>query len=112
MTFFKINDRQYIELAPEKQTGSDRLNHYALETDDAEGMRVYLASKGIKTPDHVPTGRIGNLNFMIKDPEGHDVEIVQYGRDSWTGSQLREVSARQPHLATIDARGDHHNEAR
>jgi lactoylglutathione lyase len=84
MTFFKINDRQYVELAPEKQPGSDRLNHYALETDDADGMRLYLASKGVKVPDHVPTGRIGNLNFMIKDPEGHEVEIVQYGRDSWT----------------------------
>ncbi len=84
MTFFKINDRQYIELAPEKTAGSDRLSHFALETNDAEAMRVYLASKGIKVPARVPTGRIGNLNFMIQDPEGHNVEIVEYGKNSWT----------------------------
>lgn len=84
MTFFKINERQYIELAPEKEPGTDRLSHIALETDDAEAMRVYLASKGIKVPDKVPVGRIGNANFMIRDPEGHNVEIVQYLPDSWT----------------------------
>ncbi|MGC2661635.1 MAG: VOC family protein [Bryobacteraceae bacterium] len=84
MTFFKINDRQYIELAPEKASGTDRLNHIALQTDDAEAMRAYLASKGIKVPGKVPVGRIGNANFMIHDPEGHDVEIVQYLPTSWT----------------------------
>jgi lactoylglutathione lyase len=84
MTFFKVNDRQYIELSPEKAPGTDRLNHFALETDNAEAMRVYLAAQGIKVPDHVPKGRIGNLNFMIKDPEGHSIEIVQYPTDSWT----------------------------
>jgi catechol 2,3-dioxygenase-like lactoylglutathione lyase family enzyme len=84
MDFFKINDRQYIELAPEKQPNSDRLNHIALETNDADAMRLYLKSRGLKTPEQTPKGRIGNLNFMIKDPEGHDVEIVQYGADSWT----------------------------
>jgi lactoylglutathione lyase len=84
MTFFKINERQYIELAPEKAPGTDRLSHIALETDDIEAMRVYLASKGIKVPDKVPVGRIGNANFTIRDPEGHGVEIVQYLPDSWT----------------------------
>src|SRR5919199_6403632 len=36
MTFFKINDRQYIELSPEKEAGSDRLSHYAIQTNNAE----------------------------------------------------------------------------
>lgn len=84
MTFFKVNDRQAIELSPEKAPGTDRLNHYAIETDDAEAMRVYLRSQSVTVPDHVPKGRIGNLNFTIKDPEGHSVEIVQYPPDSWT----------------------------
>ena len=84
MTFFKVNDRQYIELSPEKTPNSDRLNHISIETDNAEAMRVYLASKGIKVPDKTPKGRIGNSNFTIKDPEGHGVEIVQYEPDSWT----------------------------
>src|SRR5262245_52109737 len=48
LTFFKINDRQYIELFPEREAGSDRLSHISIETNDAEGMRRYLESKGIK----------------------------------------------------------------
>jgi catechol 2,3-dioxygenase-like lactoylglutathione lyase family enzyme len=78
MTFFKVGDHQYIELSPEREAGSDRLNHWAIETDDAEGMRQYLAEHGVKVPATTPKGRIGNLNFMVKDPEGHDLEIVQY----------------------------------
>ncbi|MDQ2774025.1 MAG: VOC family protein, partial [Acidobacteriota bacterium] len=84
MTFFKVNEGQYIELAPEKTAGQSRLNHFALEVPDAEAMRKYLNSRGVEVPDHVPTGRIGNLNFMIKDPQGVSVEIVQYGSASWT----------------------------
>jgi catechol 2,3-dioxygenase-like lactoylglutathione lyase family enzyme len=84
MTFFKVNDRQYIELSPERSPDTDRLNHISIETDNAEAMRVYLGSKGIKVPDKTPKGRIGNSNFTIKDPEGHGVEIVQYEPDGWS----------------------------
>src|ERR1700691_2083245 len=31
MTFFKINDRQYIELYPEREANTDRLSHISLE---------------------------------------------------------------------------------
>ena len=78
MTFFKINDRQYIELFPEKAAGSDRLSHIAFETDNAEALRQYLASNGVAVPSHAETGRIGNLAFNITDPAGHNVEMVQY----------------------------------
>src|SRR5262249_6619766 len=60
------------------EAGTDRLNHIALEVEDAEAMRAYLASRGVKVPEKVPVGRIGNANFNIVDPDGHTVEIVQY----------------------------------
>lgn len=84
MTFFKINDHQYIELSLEKEPNSDKLNHISIETDDAEAMRAYLQSEGVKVPEKVSKGRIGNSNFTVKDPEGHGVEIVQYEPDGWT----------------------------
>jgi lactoylglutathione lyase len=84
MTFFKINERQYIELFPETTPKSDRLNHISIETDNAEAMRKYLASRGVKVPPTVPKGRIGNSNFNITDPDGHTVEIVQYEAGGWT----------------------------
>ena len=84
MAFFKINDRQYVELLPETQAGTDRLSHIALETDDAAQMLAYLASRGVKTPPRVTKGRIGNTSFDITDPDGHTVEIVQYEPDGWS----------------------------
>ncbi len=84
LTWIKINDRQTIELFTEVEAGSDRLNHIALEVEDAAAMRDYLAARGVKVPDKVGKGKIGNLNYMIKDPDGHLVEIVQYAPDGWT----------------------------
>ena len=107
MTFFKINEKQYIELFPEKQAKTDRLNHISLETDDAEGVRLYLASKGVAVPDKVGKGRIGNSNFNVKDPQGHTVEIVQYEPGGWTvrekGKHLpvSRIATRMSHVGII-----------
>jgi len=84
LTFFKINDRQYIELFPETAPTTDRLNHISIEVDDAEAMRAYLASRGVQVPVKVGKGRIGNSNFNVKDPDGHTVEIVQYEPGGWS----------------------------
>ena len=86
MTWIKINDHQTIELFPGSEVGphSPRMYHVALEVEDAEAMRVYLASKGIKVPAKVEVGKIGNKNYFIKDPDGNIVEIVQYMPDGWT----------------------------
>jgi len=84
IAFVKINDHQWIELFNEPTVGEGQLNHIAFYTDDAEGMRKYLESQRVKVPASVSTGRIGNKNFMITDPDGHNVEIVEYQRDGWT----------------------------
>ena len=79
LTYFKVNDRQYIEVFPElKSATEDRLSHIAFETTNIQQLRDYLASKGVKAPDAVNTGRDGNLNMMLKDPDGHNVEFVEY----------------------------------
>lgn len=79
LTYFKVNERQYIEifpgLPPEKD---DRLSHIAFETTDIEALRNYLEEKQIKVPTKVNRGRDGNLNFTVIDPDGHKVEFVQY----------------------------------
>ncbi len=79
LTYFKVNDHQYIEVFPElKSDTEDRLSHIALETTDARQLRDYLASRGVKVPDALKIGIDGNLSFMVKDPDGHNVEMVQY----------------------------------
>ncbi len=106
MTFFKVNERQYIEIFPEKEAGTDRLNHISVETDDIEGMRVFLASKGVKVPDKVSVGRIKNRNFNVKDPDGHTVEFVQYMPDGWSAREKgkylsRGVSSHMRHVGIL-----------
>ena len=79
MTFFKVNDHQYIELTPDLTSPTqDRLSHIAFETADARGLRDYLAEQGVPVPDKLEPGRAGNLSFMVKDPDGHFVEFVEY----------------------------------
>jgi catechol 2,3-dioxygenase-like lactoylglutathione lyase family enzyme len=84
LTWMKINDRQTIEIFPEKQVGSLRVYHMAIETNDAEAMRVYLAGKKVRVPDKTGKGKIGNSNYFVTDPDGHIVEIVTYEPDGWT----------------------------
>ncbi|MCI0392436.1 MAG: VOC family protein [Acidobacteria bacterium] len=91
LTYFKVNERQYIEIFPGLPPDKDdRLMHIAFETTDLEALRVFLASKGVKAPEKVNQGRDGNLNFTISDPDGHRVEFVQY-RD---GSLHRKAKGR------------------
>jgi lactoylglutathione lyase len=107
LTFIKVNDLQYIELFPGLKPGQDRLHHISFYTDDAEAMRRYLASKGVKVPERVPKGRIRNSNFNLQDPDGHTVEIVQYEPDGWSmrekGKFLGEsrVSTRMLHAGIL-----------
>lgn len=107
LTWIKINDRQTIELFPEQATNTDRLYHVALETDDAVGMRDYLAAHGVTVPDKVGKGKIGNLNYFIKDADGHIVEIVQNAPDSWAmlnqGKFMPDtrISTNMPHMGIL-----------
>ena len=93
IAFIKINDDQYIELFAEASKQDGHLNHIAFYTESAPAMREYLASRGVKVPDKIGKGRIGNSNFNITDPDGHTVEIVQYELGSWT---LREKGKFMP----------------
>jgi lactoylglutathione lyase len=107
LTFWKISERQYIEMFPEQAANTDRLYHISLETDNAEALRAYLKSKGVAVPDAVHKNRIGNTSYNIKDPEGHIVEITQYEPTSWTarekGNHLpaTRISSRMTHVGFV-----------
>lgn len=77
LAVIQVNDRQSIELIAEKPKSDGQLSHIAFYTGDAEAMRVYLASRGIKTPEGVRRNRTGGLSFQVTDPDGHAVEFVQ-----------------------------------
>jgi catechol 2,3-dioxygenase-like lactoylglutathione lyase family enzyme len=79
LTYFKVNDHQYIEMFPElTDPKMDRLSHISFETKDAEQMRAYLGSRGVKVPDKLEPMLDGNRGFDVFDPDGHDVEFVEF----------------------------------
>lgn len=78
LTYFKVNDHQFIEVFPElKDAKEDRLSHIAFETTDAEQLRAYMASRGWDVPGKLDPMLDGNRGFEAKDPDGHTVEFVQ-----------------------------------
>jgi lactoylglutathione lyase len=79
LTYFKVNDHQYIEVFPETPGANEpRLSHIAFETTNIQQLRDYLDANGVAVPAKLSKGLDGNISFMIKDPDKHDVEFVQY----------------------------------
>jgi catechol 2,3-dioxygenase-like lactoylglutathione lyase family enzyme len=79
LSVFKVNDRQYIEVAPTLENPSDdKLIQIGFETADARKLRDYLAGKGVSVPLRVSKDSDGNYSFVLKDPEGRNVEFVEY----------------------------------
>ena len=79
LTYFKVNDHQFIEVFPElKDPRQDRLSHISFETSDAEQLRAYLASRGVKVPGKLEPMLDGNRGFDVTDPDGHTVEFVEF----------------------------------
>jgi len=90
---YKIDDHQTVELIPEPAPATDRLDHIALETTDAEAMRLYLRSRGIAVPDRTTAGQVTHAYFRVKDPDGHTVEFAQYLPD---GGMVRDAGRHLP----------------
>ena len=79
LVYFKVNDRQYIEILPGLPPDQDeRLSHIAFETTNLEALRNYLAKSGVQVPEKASKGQDGNMNLTVKDPDGHRVEFVEY----------------------------------
>jgi catechol 2,3-dioxygenase-like lactoylglutathione lyase family enzyme len=75
---YAINDVQFVEVLPlPPGEGINRLAHTAYNTEDAEGLRRFLAAKAWKNPGKVEKGADGSQWFTVKDPEGNKVEFVE-----------------------------------
>ena len=80
---FKVNDHQYIEVAPTlKDDSEDRLAQIAFETTDARQLREYLASRGATVPGRLQPDADGDYSFAVADPEGHSIGFVEYVKGS------------------------------
>lgn len=80
-----INDTQFVELVNEPNRGEGLLNNFALATDNVKQMRQYLAARGVKVPAATSRDDYGNKMFSVTDPDGHELQFVEYLPDSQTG---------------------------
>lgn len=86
LTAFKINERQYVYVAPDLEDPNEsRLLFVSFETADVRALRAYLAAKGVSVPPSVVPDAEGNLSLMVKDPEGNNVQFMQYTQTSLHG---------------------------
>ena len=76
---YYFSPTQFVEVLPLPAGAAsiNRMDHAAFNTADAEGMRQYLKSKGIKVPAKVEGGADGSRWFDVTDPEGVHVQFVQ-----------------------------------
>ena len=75
---YAFNATQFVEVLPlPAGQGINRLDHTAYRTDNAEGLRKFLAARSYKTPASVTRGADGSAWFTVIDPEGNKVEFVQ-----------------------------------
>ena len=100
---FRINGRQYVEIVPGLVPGTDdRLDHVAFETTDLAALRAYFEEKGVKSPVSAP--EVGHRGLVVIDPDGHEVEFIQYdARSPRAGAErvhedARRVSKRLLHI--------------
>jgi catechol 2,3-dioxygenase-like lactoylglutathione lyase family enzyme len=77
-TRYYFSPTQFVEILPlPADTSKNRLDHVAFATTNAEGLRLYLASRKVSVPAQVSTGKDGSRWFSVNDPEGNRVEFVQ-----------------------------------
>jgi catechol 2,3-dioxygenase-like lactoylglutathione lyase family enzyme len=75
---YAINATQFVEVLPlPPNSGVNRFDHTGWDTDNAEGMRLYLAGKGWTVPAKIAHHSDGSKSFRVDDPEGNGVEFVE-----------------------------------
>jgi catechol 2,3-dioxygenase-like lactoylglutathione lyase family enzyme/predicted enzyme related to lactoylglutathione lyase len=75
--FLKVNDRQFIELYPNKPGEQLGLMHVCFESDDLAALRQDYVEAGLNPPE-IKRGGAGNDLFSLHRPDGAVIEFTQY----------------------------------
>jgi catechol 2,3-dioxygenase-like lactoylglutathione lyase family enzyme len=84
---------------------TDRMDHVAFTTDNAEALRKYLVAQGITVPQ-VQARSDHSLYFVVEDPEGHRVEFVERGKGEAAPPAASVVSRHMIHVGFLVYRRD------
>src|SRR5262245_27214052 len=76
--YFKINDDQYIEITPNLKAGElIRQGRVVFESSNLEKLHALYSARGLN-PGTISRGPDGNPVFRIVDPEGNNLDFLQY----------------------------------
>lgn len=76
--FFKINDRQFLELYPQRKPDQPiGFLHVCFEARDISAVNRAYAARGLN-PTPVKRAGAGNLLFTMRGPEQQNIEYTQY----------------------------------
>ncbi len=88
--YLKLADGQYIELFHDlfgpKKSFDDRSNYYGykklnFEVDNILEIREILVNAGVKIDDDVHKVVDGSLEIAVHDPDGNEVQFVEYAKN-------------------------------
>jgi len=76
--FLKVNDRQFIELYPQRQSSEPiGFMHVCFESNEIEGLNRFYLAHGL-SPNPVKRAGAGNLLFTMQGPEKQNIEYTRY----------------------------------
>jgi len=88
LIYLRITDEQYLEIFPEAEgdrapgRNANGINHMCLTVDDLDAIVARLDRAGIPLTQPVKTGRDGNRQAWIEDPDGNRIELMEMAPDS------------------------------
>jgi lactoylglutathione lyase len=109
LVLVKINDHQAIEIfdGSRKSAEDDLMYQIAYVVRDAEALRAHLAAQGFRVGEKVNPGQMKNLGLIVKDPNGYNIEFVEYTEEGLTrldaGKYLspRRISTHMSHAGVV-----------
>jgi catechol 2,3-dioxygenase-like lactoylglutathione lyase family enzyme len=85
--WFELGEQQ-IHLIPNDEPDVVSPRHFAIHVDDCEGARRTLVERGVEVKETVPIA--GADRFFIADPDGNNLEIIQWFRQ-WDETSEQEL---------------------
>ena len=80
--FYKINDREFLEIYPQSATPDPAKEpigfmHLCFDGKDLQSLFTHYQNEGL-TPSPLKTAGMGNLLFTLRGPENQNIEYTQY----------------------------------
>ncbi|RYG65795.1 VOC family protein [bacterium] len=96
IVYLRVNDETYIELFPQQGEAppkSGSYSHLCLQVNDIEITISQMVQHGVTIDVPIQTGKDGNRQAWIKDPEGNRIEFMQMMPDSLQMRAIERIKA-------------------